>query len=49
MWAGMDAAPAARLAGGGRIEQPSAYGDAPYPITRRLIEDGRRHLVLRGR
>ncbi|MFP4239017.1 MAG: alpha/beta hydrolase, partial [Rhodosalinus sp.] len=25
---------------------PSDYG-APYPITRRLIEDGRAHLVLR--
>jgi pimeloyl-ACP methyl ester carboxylesterase len=28
--------------------QPSAYGDAPYPVTRGLIEDGRQHLVLRG-
>jgi pimeloyl-ACP methyl ester carboxylesterase len=27
--------------------RPSEYG-APYPITRALIEDGRRHLVLRG-
>jgi pimeloyl-ACP methyl ester carboxylesterase len=26
--------------------RPSAYGDPPYPITRALIEDGRRHLVL---
>jgi pimeloyl-ACP methyl ester carboxylesterase len=25
--------------------RPSAYG-APYPITRRLIEDGRKHLLL---
>lgn len=25
---------------------PSAYGDGPYPITRRLIEDGRKTLVL---
>lgn len=25
--------------------RPSNYGDGPYPITRRLIEDGRRHLV----
>jgi pimeloyl-ACP methyl ester carboxylesterase len=30
----------------GSWERPSAYGDAPYPITRRLIEDGRRHLLL---
>jgi pimeloyl-ACP methyl ester carboxylesterase len=28
--------------------QASAYGDAPYPVTRSLIEDGRQHLVLRG-
>jgi pimeloyl-ACP methyl ester carboxylesterase len=27
--------------------QPSAYG-APYPVTARLIEDGRKHLLLRG-
>jgi pimeloyl-ACP methyl ester carboxylesterase len=26
--------------------QPSAYGDEPYPITRLLIEDGRRHLLF---
>lgn len=31
----------------GRIELPSDYSDEPYVITRRLIEDGRRHLVLR--
>jgi pimeloyl-ACP methyl ester carboxylesterase len=49
MWAGMDAGQQARLMAGGVVEQPSAYGDAPYPITRQLIEDGRRHLVLRGR
>jgi pimeloyl-ACP methyl ester carboxylesterase len=30
----------------GRYEQPSAY-DAPYTITRELIEDGRRHLLAR--
>jgi GNAT superfamily N-acetyltransferase len=27
--------------------QPSAYG-VPYPVTARLIEDGRRHLLLRA-
>jgi pimeloyl-ACP methyl ester carboxylesterase len=26
--------------------RPSAYSDEPYLITRRLIEDGRRHLLL---
>jgi pimeloyl-ACP methyl ester carboxylesterase len=30
----------------GVYERPSLYADAPYPITRRLIEDGRRHLLL---
>lgn len=30
----------------GLYEQPSAYG-APYPITRRLIEDGRKNLLAR--
>jgi pimeloyl-ACP methyl ester carboxylesterase len=27
-------------------ERPSAYGDGAYPITRALIEDGRKHLLL---
>lgn len=30
----------------GIYEQPSAYG-SPYPITRGLIEDGRKHLLAR--
>ncbi len=32
----------------GQIARPSEYADAPYIITRRLIEEGRDHLVLRG-
>ena len=28
---------------------PSAYSDAPHTITMKLIEDGRRHLVMRER
>lgn len=28
--------------------RPSAYGEDPYPITRALIEDGRKHLLLGG-
>jgi pimeloyl-ACP methyl ester carboxylesterase len=32
----------------GQWERPSAYGEAPYPITRALIEDGRNNLVLRS-
>jgi pimeloyl-ACP methyl ester carboxylesterase len=31
----------------GEVELPSAYGDGPYTITRRLIEESRDHLVLR--
>jgi pimeloyl-ACP methyl ester carboxylesterase len=26
--------------------RPSAYGEEPYPVTRALIEDGRKNLVL---
>ncbi|POF32668.1 alpha/beta hydrolase [Roseibium marinum] len=32
----------------GRWAQPSAYGDEPYVITRKLIEDGRKHLLFGG-
>ena len=30
----------------GRLEQPSDYADEPEVITRKLIEDGRNHLVM---
>lgn len=30
----------------GQWERPSVYGDDPYPITKRLIEDGRKHLIM---
>lgn len=32
----------------GRWERPSAYDPEPYVITRGLIEDGRRHLIMDG-
>jgi pimeloyl-ACP methyl ester carboxylesterase len=32
----------------GAWERPSRYGETPYPITRGLIEEGRRHLLLDG-
>ena len=48
MWAEMDEAARARLLREGRIELPSDYDDQPLLITRRLIEDGRRNLVLRA-
>lgn len=47
MWAGFDAAQRAALQENGEVALPSDYG-APYIITRRLIEDGRNHLVLRA-
>jgi pimeloyl-ACP methyl ester carboxylesterase len=28
--------------------RPSEYSEGPYPITKRLIEDGRKHLLLGG-
>lgn len=45
MWAHFDIATRARLMEEGLVHLPSDYG-APYPITRRLIEDGRENLVL---
>jgi pimeloyl-ACP methyl ester carboxylesterase len=48
MWARWDGATRARLMAEGRIEEPSEYSDTPYPLTRRLIEEGRRALVLRA-
>ncbi|PVA11284.1 alpha/beta hydrolase [Pelagivirga sediminicola] len=47
MWAGLNDIERAKLMREGRIFLPSDY-DAPYTITRRLIEDGRESLVLRG-
>ena len=46
IWAGFDATQRATLEADGQVALPSDYG-APYIITRHLIEDGRRHLVLR--
>ncbi len=48
MWAGFAADDRAALERDGVVHLPSDYGD-PYPITRRLIEDGRQNLVLRDR
>ncbi|MGY6535069.1 MAG: alpha/beta hydrolase [Pararhodobacter sp.] len=38
----------AALTAQGHVDLPSDYSDDPYRITRRLIEDGRKHLVLRS-
>jgi pimeloyl-ACP methyl ester carboxylesterase len=47
MWAQATEAQRAALLRDGFLQRPSDYGDAPYVITRRLIEDGRAHMVLR--
>lgn len=47
MWASFSADQRQALAQTGRVELPSDYSDAPYVITRRLIEEGRGRLVLR--
>lgn len=47
MWAGFDEAARATLLAEGRLVIPSDYSDDGYPITRRLIEEGRTQLVLR--
>jgi pimeloyl-ACP methyl ester carboxylesterase len=45
MWDAMAPPERARLLADGVLHAPSRYGD-PIPITRALIEDGRRHLLL---
>ena len=45
-WAGFNDAQRDTLMRAGRVELPSDYSDQPYVITRRLIEDGRDHLVM---
>ena len=47
MWAGFSEAQRVALMDQGRIVIPSDYSEDGYPITRRLIEDGRQRLVLR--
>jgi len=47
MWAGFGEEERRQIMDEGQIALPSEYGE-PYIITRRLIEDGRDHLVLRS-
>jgi len=48
MWAGFSEATKEKLMRDGQVELPSDYSDAPYIITRALIEDGRDNLLLNG-
>ena len=47
MWDQMTAETKSALARDGVVYEPSLYGD-PYPITKRLIEEGREHLIGEG-
>ena len=46
-WASFTDAQKAQLETEGRVELPSDYME-PYVVTRRMVEDGRAHLVLRS-
>jgi pimeloyl-ACP methyl ester carboxylesterase len=48
MWAGFSEAIRREILETGRYAEPSEYSDEPHLITRALIEDGRRNLVLGG-
>ncbi len=48
MWPNMAPPVRKALMEKGVIYRPSAYSQEPYPITRVLIESGRRHLLLGG-
>jgi pimeloyl-ACP methyl ester carboxylesterase len=48
MWPEFSDDQRAALMRDGVIEIPSDYGDGPYRISRHLIEDGRKNLVLTG-
>jgi pimeloyl-ACP methyl ester carboxylesterase len=48
MWAEMPEDVRQQILEHGEWERPSIYGEDAYPITRALIEDGRRNLVLGG-
>ena len=46
IWERLDSVQKQALLKEGRFLLHSEYGDAPYPITRELIEEGRKHLLL---
>jgi len=45
IWNDLPAYARRRIDEAGVYQRPSRYGDGPYPITRALIDDGRRHLI----
>jgi pimeloyl-ACP methyl ester carboxylesterase len=48
IWNRLDEVQRRRLLESGELTHDSAYEAAPIPITRKLVEEGRRHLLLRA-
>jgi pimeloyl-ACP methyl ester carboxylesterase len=48
MWKHFSEATKSEIEQKGSWLRPSAYGEEPYPVTRGLIEEGRKHLLLGG-
>ena len=48
MWKQFDAEVKREIKLKGQWSRPSQYSDEPYVITRRLIEEGRKHLIMDG-
>jgi pimeloyl-ACP methyl ester carboxylesterase len=48
LWQRLDAEAQSQILDTGEWLRPSLYDQNPYPITRSLIEDGRKHLLLGG-
>jgi pimeloyl-ACP methyl ester carboxylesterase len=48
MWKDFSAATRREIEENGFWMRPSQYSEDPYPITKELIEDGRKHLLLGG-
>ncbi len=48
MWQRLPPDARAAIERDGVFHRPSPYGDGPYPITKKLIEDGEKHLLGEG-
>jgi len=48
VWARLDAEQRRRLMDAGEVTHDSAYEEGQIPFTRALVEEGRRHLILRA-
>jgi pimeloyl-ACP methyl ester carboxylesterase len=48
LWARLPDEARRQIAQEGKCHRPSAYDPQSYPITRSLIEDGRKHLIMGG-